>query len=219
MLRNEDCQKDPRIRSYYNAKALAVLRAVAKALLHLHTIGVVHGNLSPSNVGKYDTIWKIAGMSGVQKIGEVFESHQFHSTVPPEALYLEAAFGPSSQQVKFRTDLHLSSPIDVWGFGQLAYEVLVGQPLVRLDEIERDTDKQMAMADIAQWNDFNVEVVRQDLDVVGVAEAAAELICDCLHPEPSKRPTANGILAHKIWHQLRRRSEEPNQRGPDEQEI
>ena len=204
MMRNGDCQNNPKTRKRYALKALAVLRAAAKGLAHLHSLGFVHGNLSVDNIGKYDNAWKLAGISRVQRIGGAFDSSRLSSAVPPEAISPVQKLGPASHEASFRSDLIVSWPIDSWGFGKLAYEVFVGQQLVVFDDSKDFELNHNALMDIMHWNDFNLQKVGEDLLRVGVSESAVGLIQSCLAPDPSSRPSAAAIADHDAWRELRR---------------
>ncbi|KAL7570341.1 hypothetical protein ACA910_017184 [Epithemia clementina (nom. ined.)] len=204
MIRNKDCQNDPKTRKRYASKALAVLKAVAKSLDHLHSLGVVHGNLSVDNIGKYENSWKLAGISGVQRIGEPFDSSRFSFAVPPEAISPVQKLGQTAHKASFRDDLITCDSIDSWGFGKLAYEVLVGKPLVAFDDLNDFQQNHDALMDIMHWNEFNVEALREDLLNVGVSAAAVDLIEACLAAEPSSRPSFASIVEHDVWREVRR---------------
>lgn len=100
MLNNRDCQTDPEVRKRYVDKVFSVLRVIAKALRHLHSLGIVHGSVSSKNCGKYANRWKVGALLSMCMAGEAH-----HSGVRAH---------PS---------------IDVLDFGKLSYEVSVGETL------------------------------------------------------------------------------------------
>ena len=203
MIRNQTCQNDPKIRQRYASKALAVLRMVANGLVHLHSLGVVHGDLSVDNIGKYESKWKLSGISSVQTIGRPFDPSRFAFAAPPEAISPVEKLSPTSLKVSFREDLIAAPSIDSWGFGKLAFEVLVGRPLTAFDNSVDISQNHNALMDIMDWNDFNVEALREDLLNVGVSVSAVDLIVACLSPEPSRRPSAAAIVEHYVWKDCR----------------
>mmetsp|Transcript_3197 Transcript_3197/g.6699 ORF Transcript_3197/g.6699 Transcript_3197/m.6699 type:complete len:1762 (+) Transcript_3197:192-5477(+) len=203
MMRNEDCQNDTETRRRYAKKALAVMRAIAKALVHLHSLNVLHGNLNVDCVGKYDSKWKLAGMAGLQRIGDKLIPAKFSYSVPPEAISQHRIPGTSEHKASFRSDLTASTSVDIWGFGYLGVQVLTGKPIVPWDVTKEIEFDHSSLMDIMHWNDFNLETVRQDLMNVAVPQPLIQLIVGCLHPDPSQRPSAHDLLENVAWREIR----------------
>eukprot|EP00977_Amphora_coffeiformis_P013605 scaffold3600_cov171-Amphora_coffeaeformis.AAC.10 len=207
MLGNDDCQTDEEIRRRYATKVFSVLRIVCKALSQLHASGLVHGNITLTHIGKYENKWKIAEVLSLQRIGETFDPDRYSPSSPPEALVPRHSH--NAHEAEFRTDLVVSAAIDVWAFGKLAYEGLVGEPLIMFDEASEFDDDHNALMDILHWNEFNLNEVADKLRTSAVLEMGVSLIVSCLSPSPEARPSIDEIMDHPVWKDLRRAGKIP----------
>ena len=205
MLGNEECQTNRDVRMRYAIKVFSVLRIVCKALSSLHNAGLVHGNISLTHIGKYETRWKVAEVLGLQRMGKTFDPDRFSPSSPPESV-VPRQNSSKPHQVAFRTDLETNAAIDVWAFGKLAFEALVGEPLIMFDESSEFDDDHRALMDILHWNEFNLEEVADKLRKSVVLEEGVRLILWCLSPSPDKRPSVDEILGHDVWKILRRQT-------------
>jgi len=206
MLGNEDCQTDSQVRQRYTLKVFSVLRIMAKGLRHLHSKGVIHGNICLENCGKYGDKWKISDILGMQQVGEYCDVSRFSIAAPPETVE-PTSDAAMEHHAAFRTDVTAQPEIDSWGYGKLAFEVLVGESLIDLDKEKGINEDHRALTDIMHWNDFNLDEVRQKLAHIEVSSSGADLISKCLAPEPEQRPSMDEILNHPVWKELRRQSQ------------
>lgn len=203
MLENEECQIDLAVRQRYSGKVFSVLRVVAKALQHLHSQGIVHGNVCMENFGKYNDKWKLADSLGMQRIDGRFESSRFDQSAPPECI------GPASNtatehQACFRHGMVTEASIDSWAFGKLAYEVLTGEELVEFEKNKNVNQNHQALLDIMHWSNFDQEKVLLKLKRVGISNVGIDLIVQCLAPRAEGRPNMDQILKHPVWKELKR---------------
>lgn len=198
MLDNKECQTDPEVRSRYNEKVFSVLRLVAKSLLHLHSLGIVHGNVCMENCGKYDDKWKLSDTLGMQHFGVAFDSARFGKSAAPESIE-PAGNTAESHEAAFRHGVVAETSIDSWAFGKLAYEVLTGQDLVEFDTGVALEHNHGALMNIMHWSDFDQGDVEQKLTRVGVSNAGLDLIIHCLAPRAEDRPSMDQILSHPVW--------------------
>ena len=207
MLGNDDCQTNEEIRRRYATKVFSVLRIVGKALSQLHAAGLVHGNISLTHIGKYENKWKVAEVLSLQRSGETFDPDRYSPSSPPESLV--PRHSGDAHEVEFRTDMETAAAIDVWAFGKLAYEALVGEPLIMFDEASEFDDDHRALMDILHWNEFNLDEVTDKLRRSAVLEMGVTLIVSCLSPSPEARPSIGEILEHAVWKDLRRMGKIP----------
>ena len=211
MLKNEGYRRDPELRKQYAGKIFAVLRLIAKAIRHLHSSGVVHGNLCMGQCGKFDDSWKVMGRLHFQRIGEKFDCRRWGQSYPPEAIVEKTEqdtqlCDSDDAPVKFDPDLVAHPSIDIWAFGKLAYEVLVGEPLFENDSTVKPNEDFVAMLGVMEWDqENNLKQVYHDLLDTGVTESASDLIASCLFPLPQDRPASmEEILDHPAWKEMRR---------------
>jgi serine/threonine protein kinase len=195
---------EPELRRKYAAKVCSVLRLLAKSLCHLHSRGVVHGDLCLDSCGKFDNTWKVLGRMEVQIIGEQFDSSRFQQSFPPEALYSadqdSTIYDSDTPPVFFRDSMIADPSIDIWAFGKLAFEAVMGKPLVEF-EAKKPSDDVVALLDILEWNEGSMKSVFTELlEAGGIAESGAELFTSCLFPRPADRPASmEEILSHPFW--------------------
>eukprot|EP00535_Pseudo-nitzschia_heimii_P011714 CAMPEP_0197194038 /NCGR_PEP_ID=MMETSP1423-20130617/28542_1 /TAXON_ID=476441 /ORGANISM="Pseudo-nitzschia heimii, Strain UNC1101" /LENGTH=1808 /DNA_ID=CAMNT_0042647399 /DNA_START=40 /DNA_END=5466 /DNA_ORIENTATION=+ len=211
---------NPEKRLKYSAKICAVLRLIAKALLHLQEAGVVHGNICMETCGKFeDSSWKLLERLGVQTIGKPFDPARFLHSFPPESLESlsaetdaqekdgETVFDSDRPMVSFSNDFVADVSIDIWAFGKICYESLVGKPLIEFDSESNDTpsDDVLALLQTSEWNMSNMESVFADLLESGIEESGADMITSCLFPSPSDRPGGmEEILENQFWEDIRK---------------
>ena len=186
------------MRRRYATKMFSVLQHIARSLGYLHSIGFVHGNVSLETCGKYDDDWKLSDILGMQRVGQHFEPGRFSQSASPETI--EPLSNALVDQYTFRTDVITHPCIDVWAFGKLAFEALVGESLIAFeDHNERDQSQESAaLMKTMRWNDFDLEGVRQKTRRAGVSKIASDLITQCLSPETDDRPSMEEI-SHSLW--------------------
>lgn len=211
---------NPDKRLKYSAKICSVLKLIGKALRHLHEAGVVHGNVCMETCGKFeDSSWKLRERLGVQFIGRPFDPARFLQSFPPESLEpLSADNDPQERDgntvfdsdrplVSFSNNIVAEVSIDIWGFGKICYESLVGKPLIDFDTnaSESPSDDVVALLQTAEWNVSNMEYVFADLLESGIDESGADMITACLFPSPGDRPVnMEEILDNPFWQEIRK---------------
>jgi serine/threonine protein kinase len=198
MLKSQECQTNFAMRKRYADKVFSLLRIVAKALKHLHSFEIIHGSVSLENCGRFKTTWKLTSMIGSQRVGEKLSPMRLARAAPPESIIsVNGAF-------KVGDDLAASCAQDVWGFGKMAYDILVGDQLVMFDDNEIVPTSQDALAVLHGWDDLNIDEASQHLARVGVSEEGINLISHCLAADPGRRPPMDAVLQHPCWKSLRR---------------
>lgn len=163
LLGNDECRSMPAVRKRYAEKVFAVLRIVAKALRHLHSLGLVHGSVTLRNCAKFEDRWKL---------GNVL-------------------------QICEEVDHSIGPPADIWAFGMLAYEVLVGETL-----FTNDGDVSRLELD---WNRHLKQQANQTLVQSCLPMSWADMIVSCLDPDVERRPTMTEVLALPLWKDAGRR--------------
>ena len=196
MLSNDGCQTDNSVRQRYCSKVFLVLRSIAKALHDLHSQGYVHGNLSLVSCAKFDDRWKLTHLLDAKRVDEILSFSTDTYCVPPEALEWGANEGTEGQVV-FKHDFVARTSIDIWAFGQVAYETLVGKSL--LPGINSEKEEMDPLKVILQWSDANVVEVRRRLELVGIVEPGIDLILQCLSPNEGARPQIDILMQHSCW--------------------
>ena len=221
MIKNPGYQNDTDLRKKYAAKMCAVLRLIAKALRQLHHSDLVHGNLCMANCGKFEHSWKLLDTMGLVRIGSVIDPVRFDQSVPPEALRIDdgegAVFDSDNPPVAFQF-IQANPSVDIWAFGKLAYETLVGQPLVAFEATITTAEDTVSLLEILEWDHSSLKSVFTGLLDSGVTESCAEVVTSCLFPNPKDRPASmDAILDDPFWkdmRQYRERSSPSKQSSP-----
>lgn len=220
MVSNGGYSPDQDLRRKYAAKVCSVLRLIGKAIRHLHASGGIHGNICLENCGKFDHSWRLLGRMDVERIGETISPSRYHSSFPPESLQLDQQEGgicdSDGAPVSFKTSLVADVSLDMWGFGKLTYEAILGKPLVQFDKSKKPRDDVVSLLEVLEWGEFNMKEIFEDLLDSGMPESGADLIVSCLFPRPEDRPGSMDIvLDHPFWKEMRKyreRSKRPKRR-------
>ena len=195
-ITNDDKYKHDRERFMrYLSKVCTVLRLIGKGIRHMHKVGVIHGNIGMHNCGKFEDRWKVMGLTGMKQIGENFTLARLDSSAPPEAVEFS---GEGSGQI-------IASPaIDIWGFGKLMYEVLLGETLFDIDTNVKGQSNKSILTVLGAWNEDDLRYVVEKIESIGIGKVAADLISHCLCPFPEDRPAnMEEVLSHPFWKHLR----------------
>mmetsp|Transcript_4487 Transcript_4487/g.8273 ORF Transcript_4487/g.8273 Transcript_4487/m.8273 type:complete len:787 (+) Transcript_4487:408-2768(+) len=209
MLKNGEYSSNRDFRMKYAAKVCSVLRLIGKSLKHLHSSGVVHGNVCMKSCGKFEESWKLLERLDIQVVGQPFDPKRFRQSFPPESLELSeqegVTYDSDNVPVSFRKILVAQPSIDIWSFGQLCYECLVGKPLVEFDVNKSPSEDVAALLQIMEWDQTKMEAVFSELLDAGVGESGADMITSCLFPRPQDRPVSmDEILDHRFWADMRK---------------
>lgn len=211
-MESEEYQRNPDMRNRYFSKVCMVLRLIAKAIRHLHEVGVVHGDVCLSTCGKFEDRWKLLRSLGMQPIGKRFDPARMGESSPPEAVELlrnvveTRGQEASSRHATFKCDLLTEPSVDIWAFGKLIYEVLTGQQLIQFDPNKDSSCDNRGLLKLVKWDDEALRDVIGNLKNAGVSTLGVDLISHCLLPDPGERPTSmDEILEHPFWKDVRRK--------------
>jgi len=183
----------------------------------------VHGNVCLETCGKFEDAWKLLERLDVQATGKPFDPTRFRHAFPPESLELSAeqegmVFDSDSAAVTFTNNILSDPSIDIWAFGKLCYESLVGKPLIEFDTNanESPSDDVVALLQTLEWDVSNMEGVFADLLESGIEESGADMITSCLFPRPEQRPSdMDEILDNPFWKEIRRHRSPRKRRNGD----
>ncbi|MBI3508985.1 MAG: serine/threonine protein kinase [Chlamydiia bacterium] len=166
-------------KSFSQRKALEIILQVAYALSHLHSHGVIHGDLKPENA--------LIDESGAVKlidfgIAELLDEKEVRTSLMGTPVYMS----PEQREPPY----HISLSSDIYALGVIAYELILGQlshgaihlellpkPLRPIIGKALAKDSKERYPDIV---DFITEIVAY-LETLGEEEDAGEGIGDLLH--------------------------------------
>ncbi|KAL9187282.1 hypothetical protein ACHAXT_001385 [Thalassiosira profunda] len=189
-------RSDLTILGRYYGKCRSILRQTAKALRHLHANNIVHGLLDANHIGKFDDKWKVSGLIGSIVWGGEFTKSRLGTHSPPEAFVLIRHKHSRESNVSLDSSLEAEPAVDVWAFGKLMYEVLVGEPLFTAFSEETQSDIPRC---IFAWDASNVLRASQMLVDRRVGPAGIDLISRCLQQNSTSRMSMEDILQHPFW--------------------
>jgi len=127
---------------------------------------------------------------GVQFIGRDLPLVRFRRCAPPEAvLVVDDGGGGGGRPRRFELseNFQASYSLDIWAFGQLMFETLVGKPLFRSSS-DLDNNIRATVHILGGWNEDNLRDVIHEVEVAGIGTVGADLISHCLCPHPEDRP-------------------------------
>jgi serine/threonine-protein kinase len=161
------------------AHAVSILRDVARALAYAHERGIVHRDIKPDNVLLTAGAAVVADF-GVSKALASARVRRHHSgehdatiTTAGTALGTPAYMAPEQAA----GDPHSDHRADLYAFGVMAYEMLLGQA-----PFADRSPAQLLAAHISE-QPRHVATARND-----IPRALADLVMRCLEKEPTRRP-------------------------------
>ena len=189
------CLRSTEKKARMTAQAVQCLATQLKAALAaLHTMQILHLDVKPANI-----LWapesfhmKLADFGMSEAMGTKPEKLRFGEYVtsfyrPPEL------FAASLEEIS----RHLHSSVDIWSYGCVLFECLVGRILMRPCK-DAQHEKTMVQHWCRSWKHFQCQArCRSSAKLTGAAETLQlrmamtgvwhDTIKRCLHPEPSSR--------------------------------
>lgn len=160
------------------------LKRIGISLLHLHENGLVHTDFGPHSVGKFGPLFKMLGVGGCVRIGDDTDpKHGIYH--PPEAISVENVTVDGKERKTAKVISITASPaIDLWAFGHMVYESVVGAPLSAYSHRGQRV-KSSNLAKISRWDDNSLQRALRHVD--GEDTLARNVISKLLHPDPEQR--------------------------------
>lgn len=160
------------------------LKRIGASLLHLHENGLVHTDFGPHSVGKFGPLFKLLGVGGCVRIGD--ETNPKHGIYhPPESIMVETVTVDGKERKTAKVVPTTASPaIDLWAFGHMVYESLVGAPLSAYSH-RGQRIKSSNLAKISRWDDHSLQRALRHTDVEDTL--ARDVISKFFNPDPEQR--------------------------------
>jgi ankyrin repeat protein len=193
----EGMSHERRIKHFRTSRS--ILRGIAKSLSKLHRQGIIHGSLAIQNVGKFGKCWKLMDIPGSVAVNELFTACRLGLHSPPEAfITARCKINHERNIASIAPNLAAVPTVDVWAFGKLMYEVLVGESLFKIFSVEGSYLKSSMC--IHAWNSYHLKKISRKLISEGINSSAVNLISSCLCPLLSERcKSMSDILDHPFW--------------------
>ncbi|KAG1713488.1 hypothetical protein DVH05_001275 [Phytophthora capsici] len=168
---------------YTEAEAKKVVKVVAKVLRYCHSDGVTHRDLKPENL-----LYKDETENSAIKIADF----GFAKLVTEETNMSTMCGTPGYYAPEIVRKLPYDSKCDIWSLGVIAYILLCGFPPF-YDENQVEEMRKILNGDF--------EFVAPYFD--GVSQLAKDLICKMLVVQPSKRLSAQEVLDHPWFNDIK----------------
>jgi len=186
-MEGADCTVEHQMLDYRRAgKAFpsSELKRIGASLLHLHENGLVHADFGPHSVGKFGPLFKLLGVGGCVRIGD--KTRPKHGIYhPPEAIRVETVMVNNKERKTANVVPIAASPaVDLWAFGHMVYESLVGAPLSAYSHRGQRV-KSSNLAKISRWDDYSLQRALRHIDVEDTL--ARDVVSKFLHPDPEQR--------------------------------
>jgi eukaryotic-like serine/threonine-protein kinase len=149
------------------------------AIRYLHSHGVLHLDLKPSNVIAECGRAKLIDLSVARPPGPAHAGIGTHYYLSPE----QARGGD------------LGPPADVWGIGAVLFEAATGEPAFDDPEAESEDDYDESVSETLDEGDYPqlAATARRIDEVRPLPRELADLVAACLDPEPARRPTVDAV--------------------------
>ncbi len=196
MAKKEYQDDHDRVQSYL-AKIRKILKTIGKSIRFLHNQNIVHGGLHSQCCGKFEEGWKLSGLLvGVQSFGEPMRTTHMTHSLSPESVTFAAG------KYHVLNSVTASPALDIWAFGKLMFEVLVGRPLFPHEqqvEVDKKHDQRF-LRGLAGWDQDDLTDVVSKVENSSNGTLAADLISHCLCRRPEHRPRdMDEVLSHAFW--------------------
>ncbi|KAG1668745.1 hypothetical protein FOA52_014291 [Chlamydomonas sp. UWO 241] len=170
----------------------AIARAVFQALLHMHSKGMVHGDVKPLNVMAFGTNWRMIDLDVARKIGDFYGDKAPSSgyCAPEVAAALLAAISAAGVSGALK-GVKASVAADLWGAGVLLYFMAVACQLMMTD-----LNDDLGLEDLrklASWSSSDRNSRLVDCRLTKTNPVVADLLMKLLEPNPAARLAHWGV--------------------------
>merc|ERR1712150_85349 len=206
-------KKDDIVRfKQYFFEVCIVLRQIAKAIHHLHKLDIIHGDIGTHTCGKFNgKHWKLTNMIGCKFSGECLTQSKMSTSSPPE--FVDFDFKTLSTDVAcFKSNFVASKSVDIWAFGKLMYDVIVGEPFIPFSSKLQPRNDHNALGILGTWDDdesltsvaYKLQSAFAFDNGCGITKSCIDLICNCLRTDPADRhKDMECVLKHEFWKNVR----------------
>jgi serine/threonine protein kinase len=176
---------------------------ITKAVSHLHSLGICHGDIKPQNIMRVQNHVKLIDLDASSKISEEYSAVKYSSAyLPPEFIctvdgnYIVKSYKPEDESSDLPYKPIISHPSqDIWALGLVFYELVTGVQAFLANKNDNIVDKGV----YAKLHDFT-EYFKKSVLLSRVKDPNIKnLISQMLNKDPLKRPYAQQIIAHPYF--------------------
>jgi hypothetical protein len=166
---------------------LAIALQIARALEHIHTQKIIHRDIKPENIQ--------VTASGVVKLMDFGIAKAENTALTRPGFTLGTPYYMAPEQVR---GMPATPQVDIYAFGVLLYELLVGKRPIEAESIEK-----------VFYSILHGAVDVTPITASGAPQALTDLVASCTAKDPAQRPTSFSAVCLELERILRRL-----QRGP-----
>ena len=187
------------------SEVVVLFTQLVKCVTHMHSQGVLHGDIKPLNVVRMGSKWMLIDLDASCVIGHDSVAAKSSSAyVPPEAVYVDISKGfavVKSPEVckQYNVDpLMAHGSFDVWSLGCVLYQ-LCSRDVLPLFAAGQDDNLNSELSDSRNslWclHDWTDKIKESKLLRIPDLRAR-NLVSQMLMKDPVKRPTLSRVLGH-----------------------
>ena len=180
--------------------AVRVAREIARGLRQAHGVGVLHCDLKPGNV-----LLDHPNLDEAEiRLCDFGQARLSQSQRIEESPALGTLFYMAPEQT--RDDARPDARWDVYAFGAVLHQMLTGRPPHRTGEAESDLASTTRSGRLDAYRQLADRPVPR---IEGIDRDLADLVSDCLQPDPALRPPNAQALLDRLDRRDRRRQRRP----------
>jgi ankyrin repeat protein/serine/threonine protein kinase len=183
-----------------------IFRQLSLCTQHLHSRGILHGDIKPLNIMRIESTWKLIDLDASCRIGKDFVCAKYSTAYcPPESISVNEeksrAIPRSPENEKMEqyqySPLIADPSFDVWSLGCVLYQLCSKDalPLFAVGQDDNLSDDSSVDDNLLLLHEWSDHVKQKKLNFI-VDPLAKNLLSLMLMKSPEKRPSLQRILSH-----------------------
>jgi ankyrin repeat protein/serine/threonine protein kinase len=183
-----------------------IFRQLARCTQHLHSHGILHGDIKPLNIMRIESTWKLIDLDASCRIGKDFVCAKYSTAYcPPESIFVNEEKShaiPRSPETE-KMEQYQYSPLtadpffDMWSLGCVLYQLCSKDalPLFAVGQDDNLSDDCSVDDNLFLLHEWSDQVKQKKLNFI-LDPLAKNLLSLMLMKNPEKRPSLQRILSH-----------------------